>query len=149
MKKSVLLISTVLMATLFIAATHKEAPQSTVSLEGVWELEHQYLYDNNEILDTLYNLNGYRQVKMYSKGKVMWTRFNPVDNNEWFGYGSYEIKDGILEERLEYASNAMMQIVDTVQVFKFELILGNNTYSQITLDERGNKYNAENYVRIE
>ena len=88
-------------------------------------------------------------MKMYSKGKVMWTRFNPVDNNEWFGYGSYEIKDGILEERLEYASNAMMQIVDTVQVFKFELILGNNTYSQITLDERGNKYNAENYVRIE
>ena len=78
-------------------------------------------YKNNQIQDTLYNLEGYRQVKMYSKGKIMWTRFNPKDTNEWFGYGTYKIVDGYLEERLEYASNEMMKIVDTVQVFRFEL----------------------------
>ena len=101
------------------------------------------------MLDTLYNLNGYRQVKIYSKGKVMWTRFNPNDQNEWYGYGSYEIKDGYLQEQLEYASNEMMKIVDTVQVFRFQLEFGKDTYSQITLDADGNKYNSENYKRIE
>ena len=79
----------------------------------------------------------------------MWSRFNPTDTNEWFGYGTYHIVDGFLEERLEYASNSMMEIVDTVQVFRFILEMGDKTYSQISLDENGNKYNAENYDRIE
>ncbi|MEZ4874297.1 MAG: hypothetical protein R2793_02275 [Flavobacteriaceae bacterium] len=140
----------VFLAVLFLSATKKGSEQTTLSLEGVWELEHQFIYnDNNEILDTLYNLNGYRQVKMYSKGKVMWTRFNPTDSNEWFGYGSYEVKDGYLEERLEYASNEMMKIVDTVQVFRFTLDLGKDTYSQTSYDNEGKKYNSENYKRIE
>ena len=134
---------------LFTSATYQPPTSDTYSLEGVWELQHQFIYENNEVQDTLYNLNGYRQVKVYSKGKVMWTRFNPSDTNEWFGYGTYRINDGMLEERLEYASNAMMQIVDTVQVFRFELEMGNNTYSQISYDSDGNKYNSENYSRIE
>ena len=100
-------------------------------------------------MDTLYNLNGYRQVKMYSKGKVMWTRFNPTDSNEWFGYGSYEVKDGMLEEQLEYASNAMMKIVDTVQVFRFQLETTPDTFTQTSLDEEGKKYNSEIYKRLE
>ena len=112
-------------------------------------MEHQYIYENNEILDTIYNLNGYRQVKIYSKGKVMWSRYNPTDSNEWFGYGTYDVVDGVLEERLEYASNAMMKIVDTVQVFRFQLQLDKNTYSQISFDNDGKMYNSENYKRIE
>ena len=149
MKKLVVIAFSMLLAVVFIAASTTEDDQKENSLEGVWEMEHQYIYENNEILDTLYNLNGYRQVKVYSKGKVMWSRYNPTDTNEWFGYGTYEVKDGILEERLEYASQAMMKIVDTVQVFRFELKLGKDTYSQISFDNDGNKYNSENYTRIE
>jgi hypothetical protein len=149
MKKLSIIAVCIFGALVFIAANKKTAPTTLHSLEGVWELKHQYLYENNEILDTLYNLNEYRQVKIYSRGKVMWSRFNPTDTNEWFGYGSYRIVDNYLEERLEYASNTMMQIVDTVQVFRFELEMGDNTYSQISLDENGNRYNSENYVRIE
>lgn len=149
MKKYTLLFFSACLALFLLSASDKESVLDDHSLEGVWEMQHQYIYDNNEILDTLYNLNGYRQVKMYSHGKVMWTRYNPTDSNEWFGYGSYAIKDGILEERIEYASNAMMKIVDTVQVFRFKLELGKNTYSQITLDNDGKKYNSENYIRLE
>lgn len=149
MKKISLIAFCLIGAVVFIAANKKATPVNVHSLEGVWELKHQYLYENNEILDTLYNLNEYRQVKMYSRGKVMWSRFNPTDTNEWFGYGTYRLVDGYLEERLEYASNSMMQIIDTVQVFRFELELGENTYSQISLDEDGNRYNSENYERIE
>ena len=149
MKKLAVIAFSILLAVVFIAASTTEGNQNEYSLEGVWEMKHQYIYENNEILDTLYNLNGYRQVKVYSKGKVMWSRYNPTDTNEWFGFGTYEVKDGILEEQLEYASQAMMKIVDTVQVFRFELKLGKDTYSQISFDNDGNKYNSENYTRIE
>ena len=149
MKKISLVASCLLIALVFISATKKESSPTAQSLEGVWELKHQFIFENNEILDTMYNLNGYRQVKMYSKGKVMWSRYNPTDTNEWFGYGSYSVVDGMLEERLEYASNSMMQIIDTVQVFRFELEMEKNSYSQISFDEKGRKYNSENYDRIE
>ena len=118
------------------------------NLEGVWELQHQFMYQDNHIADTLLNQNGYRQIKMYSQGKVMWTRYDPKDSNEWFGYGTYTIKDGILEERLEYASGSMMKILDTTKVFTFELIVGPDSYQQIDLDENGHYYHAENYKRI-
>jgi len=149
MKKISVLILIGAIAGLFLSNAKTENTIDGKMLEGVWELQHQYIYENNEILDTIYNLNGYRQVKMYSKGKVMWTRYNPTDSNEWFGYGSYDVKDGILEERLEYASNAMMQIVDTVQVFRFELKFNNDMYSQTSLDDEGNRYNTESYLRLE
>ena len=137
--KKISLIAFCLVSTIvLISAAKKTTTVNAHSLEGVWELKHQYIYENNEILDTLYNLNEYRQVKIYSRGKVMWSRFNPTDTNEWFGYGHYEITaDGFLEEHLEYASNSMMQIVDTVQVFRFVLEMGDNSYSQISLDDSG------------
>ena len=149
MKKVILMVCCVIGALAFISADKNNSQDNALSIEGVWELEHQFHYENSQVKDTIMNLNGYRQVKIYTKGKVMWTRFNPADSNEWFGYGSYEVKDGMLHEQLEYASDAMMRIVDTVQVFKFELDLGEKRYSQIVWDSKGNPESSENYVRIE
>ena len=119
-----------------------------LTLEGVWELENQQLYEDGLLSDTVENENGYRQIKMYSKGKVMWTRNDPADSNEWFGYGTYTVNDGVLEERLEYASGPMMKIVDTTQVFRFELVFGKQSYQQISLDEQGQRSQGETYRRI-
>jgi hypothetical protein len=149
MKKLSLIVLSILFASMFIGFTSNEPTVVHNSLEGVWEMKHQYIYENNVIQDTLFDVNGKRQVKIYSNGKVMWSRYSPKDANEWFGYGSYKIVDGFLEERLEYASNAMMKIVDTTAVFRFELVVEKNAYSQISLDEEGNRYNSENYARIE
>ncbi len=135
----------------FFAVTQesKKATTEPYNLEGVWELQHQFMYnESNHISDTIHNQNGYRQIKMYSKGKVMWTRFDPKDSNEWFGYGTYSIKDGMLEERLEYASGPMMKIVDTTRVFTFELVMGKNSYQQIDIDKEGHYLLAENYNKI-
>lgn len=123
--------------------------QNNYSLEGTWELINRYNYDESGVSDTLFNINGYRQVKIYSKGKVMWTRYSPDDPAEWFGFGSYNNTENELEERLEYGSAEMMKIQDTLQVFKFELILDKDNYSQITLDEEGNRTFSENYRRID
>lgn len=119
-----------------------------LTLEGVWELENQQLYEDGLLSDTVENENGYRQIKIYSKGKVMWTRNDPADSNEWFGYGTYTVNDGVLEERLEYASGPMMKIVDTTQVFRFELVFGKQSYQQISLDEQGQRSQGETYRRI-
>jgi hypothetical protein len=149
MKKVMLIVCCVVGALAFISADRNTSSNSEMTLEGVWELQHQFLYENNVVRDTIMNLNGYRQVKIYTKGKVMWTRFNPADSNEWFGYGTYEVKDGKLVEQLEYASDAMMRIVDTVQVFRFDLDLGKDRYSQIVLDKNGDPESSENYTRLE
>ena len=149
MKKTGLIVLSICCALIFISSATKEPLTDQLSLEGVWEMKHQYIYENNIIQDTLFDVSGKRQVKIYTKGKVMWSRFSPKDANEWYAYGSYKIVDGFLEERIEYASNAMMKIVDTTDVFRFELILEKDTYSQIALDENGDRYNSENYLRIE
>ncbi|MDP5230462.1 MAG: hypothetical protein NWQ38_08725 [Cellulophaga sp.] len=119
------------------------------SLEGTWELVDRYNYDGINVTDTLLNSNGYQQVKIYSKGKVMWTRYSPNDPAEWFGYGDYKVKDEVLEERLQFGSKTMMKIRDTVEVFNFKLQLEANYYKQITLDDSGNPIFSENYKRID
>src|SRR6056297_3423916 len=123
--------------------------QNKNSLEGTWELINRYNYDETGVSDTLQNVNGYRQIKIYSKGKVMWTRYSPDDPSEWFGYGSYTNTENRLKERLEFGSAAMMAVIDTVEVFEFDLILDKNTYSQITTDPEGNRSYSENYKRID
>ncbi len=148
MKKLVGLISLLLVMVLTMALTSSKT-QKEASLEGTWELVNRFNYEDQRISDTIPNTNGYRQVKIYSKGKVMWTRYSPEDPAEWFGFGSYKNTSDELEERLEYGSGAMMKIVDTVQVFKFELHLYSDSYSQITLDESGNRTFSENYRRID
>lgn len=122
---------------------------TNTSLEGTWELINRYNYDENGVSDTLQNINGYRQIKIYSKGKVMWTRYSPDDPAEWFGYGSYTNTENLLKEQLEFGSAAMMEVIDTVQVFEFELILDADNYSQISRDAEGNRSFSENYRRID
>ncbi|AIZ42018.1 hypothetical protein [Cellulophaga baltica] len=137
---------------LFLVSSTNVTPLKSLknpSLEGTWELVNRFNYDGMNVTDTLSNINGYRQVKIYSKGKVMWTRYSPDDPSEWFGYGSYSNSENNLEEQLEFGSEMMMKIQDTVQVFKFELQLDKDSFKQITVDDEGSKISSENYKRID
>lgn len=120
------------------------------SIEGTWELVDFYSYgDGEHVSDTLPTQDGYRQIKMYYNGKVMWTRYVPTDSVEWFGYGSYSITDSTLTERLEYMSASMRKVANEDMQWHMELQLGKDMYSQIFLDENGNRINSENYRRID
>lgn len=120
------------------------------SIEGTWELVSFYNYsDGVNVVDTLPTTDGYRQIKMYYNGKVMWTRYVPDDSVEWFGYGSYEVEDDRLTERLEYMSASMRKIANKNMEWNMELDLKANRFSQIFIDEDGNRINAENYKRID
>ena len=149
MKKLLGLAFLMLLLVCVTSMTSSKLQTATNSLEGTWELVNRYNYDDSGVSDTLQNINGYRQIKIYSKGKVMWTRYSPDDPAEWFGYGSYKNTENRLREQLEFGSAAMMQVIDTVEVFEFELILDQNSYSQITTDADGNRSYSENYRRID
>ncbi|RNL78063.1 hypothetical protein ED312_19890 [Sinomicrobium pectinilyticum] len=124
----------------------KENPP--VSLEGVWELVNYYTYEDNNVTDSFPNAEGYRQVKMYQDGKVMWTRKVPQDSTQWYGYGKYLSTDTSLVETLEYGSASMMKIIDTSRIFSFELQGGKDWFRQISINEDGNRTFSENYIRI-
>jgi len=145
------LLGIVLLMFLLVSATTFTSSeiQTENTLEGTWELVNRYNWEDGNVSDTLPNTNGYRQIKIYSKGKVMWTRYSPDDPNEWFGYGSYTSTQEHLQERLEYGSKTMMGIQDTVKVFEFDLQLDKENYSQISVDKDGNRTFSENYKRID
>jgi hypothetical protein len=148
MKKTLTLL--VLTLILVSAADYKSENKTYFhSIEGTWELESFYNYDGENVTDTVLATDGYRQVKMYYNGKIMWSRYVPKDKTARFGYGSYIITNDELIETIEFGDNEMMSALDTMRVFTFELKLHDNTYSQISHDEEGNRTFSENYKRLD
>nr|WP_321412057.1 hypothetical protein [uncultured Allomuricauda sp.] len=147
MKKSVLLFT--LIAVFLIAESFTAHEPTNPSIEGTWELQSFYNFDGENVIDTIQKSDGYRQVKMYSKEKIMWTRYVPDEPNGRFGYGSYRVTDNSLVEVIEYGDDDMMKALDTMRNFTFELILKEDTFSQITVDSDGNRTFSENYKRID
>ncbi|WP_276390002.1 hypothetical protein [Eudoraea chungangensis] len=139
-----------LMVVLTIStATISSKPSTMHTMEGTWELQNFYSYDGEDIIDTVLIQNGYRQVKMYYNGRVMWSRTDPNDTIGRFGFGSYRITDTELIETIEYGDYGMMQALDTLRNFTFELRLKDDNYSQIFLDSDGGRTFSENYKRID
>ncbi|MDX1333722.1 MAG: hypothetical protein R3252_11870 [Robiginitalea sp.] len=140
-----------LLAVVFVATTaiSTSTPETMHSIEGTWELQSFYNYDGQNIMDTTELVDGYRQVKMYYGGKVMWSRTDPNDTIGRFGYGRYRITQDELIEVIEYGDHYMMEALDTIRQFTFELVLGDDTYSQINYDEEGNRTFSENYKRVD
>ncbi len=123
--------------------------ENGLTLEGTWELVDYHNYVDNEVAETYNHREGYRQVKMFTKSRIMWSRKVPADSTEFFGYGTYKIYDGNLIESLEYGSEAVLKAIDTMRIFSFELLLTKDTYSQIEIGPEGDRVFSENYVRIE
>ena len=138
----------------------KETPESMLpdetelktaapNLEGAWELVGFYNYKDNVVTDSFSTSEGYRQVKMYTNSKVMWSKDVPKDSTEWFGYGTYALEDNTLTEVLDYGSEMMGKIIEEKKEFIYEINLTQDTFSQIEIDEDGNRIYSENYKRIE
>jgi hypothetical protein len=144
------LIGLVFLTLILISAIGPTSPklQNAPSIEGTWELVSFNNYDGNEII-TVPATQGYRQIKMYYNGKVMWTRYVPQDSIEWFGYGSYSTTDTTLIERLEYMSASMRKIANDSMVWTMKLELKPDSYSQIFIDGEGNPISSENYTRLD
>ena len=86
---------------------------------------------------------------MYSDNRVMWCKLLKTDSIEFFGYGTYNYGDDNLTETLEFGSAFMNEVIQDKQEFNFKLVLSENRFEQIEIDEDGNKIYSENYKRIE
>lgn len=124
-------------------------PDVSRSLKGTWQLIGFYNYVDDKVVDSFGTQEGYRQVKMYSDTKVMWSKHVPNDSTEWFGYGTYKMEDDKLTEILEYGSEMMTKIIQERKEFTYEIEFNNDTFSQIEIDEDGHRIYSENYKRIE
>ena len=156
MKKIIgLVFLTALLVT--IVAFTSSKPDAYHSIEGTWELQSFYNFDGQNIVDTLATDVGYRQVKMYYNGKIMWSRTTAEDTKDAdgndvvgkFGYGTYKITNNELIEVIEYGDKGMLTGADSLRTFVFELWLEDDKYSQIRTDGDGNRIFSENYKRID
>lgn len=145
------LIGCVLIVALFFAITSSTVPaaDSMHTMEGTWELQSFYSYEGQKVSDTVPVAEGYRQVKMYYNGRVMWARIDPRAPIGRFGYGTYRITDKELIETIEFGDAEFMKALDTMRIFTFDLDLKDDTYSQITVDENGMPTFSENYKRVD
>ena len=140
-----------------VAALTSLKPNTMHTIEGTWELQSFYNYDGDNIIDTVPLAEGYRQVKMYYNGRVMWSRTTSSDTKDAdgndvvgrFGYGTYKITEDELIETIEYGDKGMMRDLETLRNFTFELVLKNDTYSQISTNAEGERTFSENYKRID
>ena len=146
--KKLIGLAVLLIGFIIVISWGTSEPPAMHTIEGTWELQHFYFYENNEVSDTVTLAEGYRQVKMYYNGNIMWSRTN-VDSVGRFGYGTYTITEDELIEVIEYGDIQMMRALDTLTQFTFELQLTNDAYSQIFIDGEGNREFSENYKRID
>ena len=118
------------------------------NLDGVWQLTSFYNYNDNVVVDTVMANPENPQIKIFLDNKVMWSRKEPKGTEEYFGYGSYVTTDSTLVETLEFGSKLMLKVIDSSRVFSFELIKGNDTFTQIDIGPEGDRVFSENYVKI-
>tara|TARA_R110000868_G_scaffold229339_5_gene482375 strand:+ start:996 stop:1463 length:468 start_codon:yes stop_codon:yes gene_type:complete len=119
------------------------------SLEGAWKLVSFFNYRGDGTVDTILSSKTNKQIKMYSPTKVMWSRTRISDSIDWFAYGDYNVKNGVLTEILDYGSKSMNEVIKDKTEFKFNINITENEFSQIEIDSLGHPIFAENYIRIE
>lgn len=118
------------------------------TLEGAWEIDSYINYRGDGNIDTIHSSNERKQMKMFSKTKVMWSKLRAWDSLDWFGVGNYTYKDGILIEVLEYGSRPMRKRVASGIPFDFDIIIDENSFTQIEKNSEGEPVYAETYHRV-
>jgi hypothetical protein len=120
----------------------------TKNLSGTWELTGFFNYKDNKVVDSFEMNPDFRQIKMYTDNKVMWCKHKAADSSDWFGYGTYTYDGDRLTEILDFGSKVMDEVIAEKKKFTYELLLTDNRFEQIELDEDGNRIYSENYLRI-
>jgi len=80
------------------SATPVKDVEPTDLVEGVWQMTHHfYLLEG----DTVYVVEDVgSQQKIYLDGYVMWTSDPAPDSSEWHGFGTYELGNDTIREKL-------------------------------------------------
>lgn len=118
------------------------------TLKGAWEMVSFLNYRGDGEVDSIKTNENFKQMKMFTENKIMWSRMRTFDSVDWFGVGDYTFKDGILTEDLEYGSKSMMNRIKMDIPWDWEIIIDENSFTQITRDSLGQPVYAEIYNRV-
>lgn len=118
------------------------------TIKGAWEMVSFINYRDDGAIDSIKSNDNFKQMKMFTDNKIMWSRLRTWDSVDWFGVGNYTFKDGILTEDLEYGSKSMMDRIKMDKPWDWEVIIDKNTFTQITRDTLGQPVYAEVYNRV-
>ncbi len=138
-------------AAILYSCTQKSEPEeadpiTTEDIEGTWEMTAVFEYVDGDTIEI--DRGGHRQVKMYTDGYVMWSRTDPEDSTQWYGWGGYTVENNTLKEWIEYGSHAFMPAIDPDVPFEHNLTKDGDTYVQIRVDSAGNPEASEHYRLI-
>ncbi len=131
MKKSFVVTSLLM----FILACNQTSTDTSLSedtkkpdlIEGVWELSnHYWILDD----DTIYADEVGVQHKIYFDGYVMWTADPAPDSSEWHGYGTYQLSNDTLIEKLSSMSLPMKLYVGSEDEVMLKIEYDPNFYKQ-------------------
>jgi hypothetical protein len=125
---------------IFVACNEITKPKDQIN--GVWETTHVYVLANG---DTVYSSDTDVIHKIYLDGYVMWTANPASDSSEWYGYGTYKLKNDTIIENLLSMSLPMKAQTDSKGEFIIKFNYDENNFKQ----EIRSKSNDTVYQQIE
>lgn len=114
-------------------------------IEGVWRMTKLMgvYHHNGDTVDETRN-----QHKIFVDGSIMWGFEAEEDSTEWFGYGTYELKEDSLIETMTSGSNAFRKAIsEHGSVYRMGLKISDEEFTQVYRDDSMMIY--EMYVRVQ
>ena len=111
MRKLIIMCSVLLLCSANTRTADSNSAVETLDsidpVEGVWERSNRYWVLDD---DTIYAdpTPGLRH-KIYYDGYVMWTADPAPDSSEWYGYGTYQLNNNNLVEKLSTMSLSLQE----------------------------------------
>lgn len=132
---SVFLLLVIVLFTLCLACNQQSDESNTISfvripdtIEGVWQLSSRYWVLDD---DTLYaDPTSSLQHKIYYDGYVMWTSDPAPDSTEWHGFGTYQLSNDTLIEKLLSMSLPMKLAMGAADEAILKIVCDSDFYKQ-------------------
>jgi hypothetical protein len=124
----VLSYSFIVFSLFLLCSACTQTTESIDPVEGVWERSVRYwvLDDDTIYADPTPGL----QHKIYYDGYVMWTADPAADSSEWYGYGTYQLNNNTLVEKLSTMSLPLRGLVGSDDEWLLTVEYDENFYKQ-------------------
>ena len=124
----VLSYSFIVLSLFLLCSACTQTTDSNDPVEGVWELSNHYWVLDD---DTIYaDPTNTLQHKIYLDGSVMWTADPAADSSEWYGYGTYQLNDNTLIEKLSTMSLSLQEAIGSETDVMLTVEYDENFYKQ-------------------
>ena len=142
--KKLIILSSVLIVSCGEAPKKKANKNNdTPQIDGVWERKGTIQFVNENPVDTLIfgkDIEGFKNIKIYSKGNIFWINNSPSQNYKGAGgYGKFKITKNTLTEFMSHGSGSFASFLHYMndslrtssQNYDFKYNLTKSNYTQL------------------